>query len=212
MSHRSKAPERPPETNRRRTRRSPTVETLALFGVVYLAQTVVGVVSQSLAFGLFVLAPPVSVRPWTLLVSVYAHAGVAHLVSNALVLAVVGLVVERVTTRWRFHAFFAGVGMAAGLAQVLVSDLVGPGTPVLGASGAVFGLLGYLLAGNPVTDAVLAWLPLSGRVRVALLLALAGGATLLTAGPRVALIAHFTGFALGLVAGRVHLLRPASET
>ncbi|WP_137283908.1 rhomboid family intramembrane serine protease [Halorussus salinisoli] len=186
---------------------SPTIQTLAVFLVVFVVQQVVSLVSRQLAFGLFVLAPPVSVRPWTLLASVYAHAGVAHLVSNAVVLLVVGFAVERVTTTWRFHAFFAGVGMLAGVAQVAITGLVGRGTPVLGASGAVFGLLGYLLAGNPVTDAVVGWLPLGGRARVALLFALAAGATLLTASPGVALVAHFTGFALGLLAGRVRLLR-----
>ncbi len=186
---------------------SPTVQTLAVFLVVFAVQQAVGFVSQRLAFGLFVLAPPISVRPWTLLASVYAHASVPHLVSNAVVLLLVGFAVERVTTAWRYHVFFAGVGMAAGLAQVVVSGLVGGATAVLGASGAVFGLVGYLLAGNPVTDTVLRWLPLSGRARIALLLVLAVGVTMLTAGPGVALVAHFAGFALGLLAGRVRLLR-----
>lgn len=175
--------------------------------VVFAAQRVVGLVAAPLAVGLFALAPPLAVRPWTLLVSVYAHAGLAHLLSNAVVLALVGFPVERVTTAPRYHAFFAGVGMAAGLAQVVVSGLVGPATAVLGASGAVFGLLGYLLAGNPVTDAAAGWLPFGRRARVALLLAFAGVATLLTAAPGVALVAHFTGFALGLAAGRLRLLR-----
>ncbi|NEU57936.1 rhomboid family intramembrane serine protease [Halorussus sp. MSC15.2] len=186
---------------------SPTVQTLAVFLLVFAVQTVVGVVSRRLAVGLFVLAPPVSVRPWTLLASVYAHANPTHLLSNAVVLVLVGFAVERVTSTWRFHVFFAGVGMLAGLSQVAVTGLLGRPTPVLGASGAVFGLLGYLLAGNPVTDAVLGRLPLSPRARVALLFAVAAGATLLTAAPGVALVAHFTGFALGLVAGRVRLLR-----
>lgn len=195
------------QTDRRKqSGRSPTLETLALFAVVFVVQQLVQMVSRQLMFGLFVLAPPIEVRPWTLLASVYAHAGLGHLLSNALVLVLVGFAVERVTTRWRFHAFFAGVGIAAGVAQVVVSGLVGPGSAVLGASGAVFGLLGYLLTGNPVTDAVLGWLPLSGRARVVLLLVLASGVTLLTAAPGVALVAHFTGFVLGLLAGRVRLI------
>ncbi|WP_128477378.1 rhomboid family intramembrane serine protease [Halorussus pelagicus] len=185
---------------------SPTVQTLAVFLVVFAVQSVVGLVSRSLALGLFALGPSVSARPWTLLVSVYAHASVGHLVSNAVVLVLVGLAVERVTTTVRFHLFFASVGMLAGLAQVAVAGVLGPGAVVLGASGAVFGLLGYLLAGNPVTDAVLGRLPLSPRARVALLLALAGVVTLFTASPGVALVAHFVGFALGAVAGRARLL------
>ncbi len=185
-----------------------------MFAVVFAAQSVVGFVSESLAFGLFALSPPIDARPWTLVVSVYAHAGVGHLLSNALVLVLVGFAVERVTTKWRFHAFFAAVGMLSGVAQVTLSGLVttGPVPAVLGASGAVFGLLGYLLAGNAVTGAVLRKLPLGSRGRVALLLALALGVTLLTAAPGVALIAHFTGFVLGAVAGRAHLLRAGVET
>ena len=195
------------QTDRRKqSGRSPTLETLAVFAVVFVVQQLVQMVSRQLMFGLFVLAPPIEVRPWTLLASVYAHAGLGHLLSNALVLVLVGFAVERVTTRWRFHAFFAGVGIAAGVAQVGVSGLVGPGSAVLGASGAVFGLLGYLLTGNPMTDAVLGWLPLSGRARIVLLLVLASGVTLLTAAPGVALVAHFTGFVLGLLAGRVRLI------
>ncbi|WP_276302119.1 rhomboid family intramembrane serine protease [Halorussus lipolyticus] len=186
---------------------SPTAQTLAVFLVVFAAQSLVSLVSERLAFGLFVLAPPISLRPWTLLVSVYAHAGLAHLVSNAVVLVLVGFAVERVTTTWRYHIFFASVGMAAGLAQVVVSGAVGGASAVLGASGAVFGLVGYLLAGNPVTDTVLSWLPLSGRARIALLLVVAGGVTMLTAAPGVALVAHFAGFALGLLAGRGRILR-----
>lgn len=186
---------------------SPTVQTLVIFLVVFTAQTIVGLLSERLAFGLFVLAPPISLRPWTLLVSVYAHAGLTHLVSNAVVLLLVGFAVESVTTTWRYHAFFAGVGMVAGLSQVVVSGVFGQVSAVLGASGAVFGLVGYLLAGNPVTDAVLGWLPLSGRARIALLLALAAGMTLLTAAPGVALVAHFSGLALGLLAGRGRILQ-----
>jgi membrane associated rhomboid family serine protease len=185
---------------------SPTVQTLVAFLAVFAVQSVVGFVSESLAIGLFALGPSVSARPWTLLVSVYAHAGVGHLVSNAVVLVLVGLAVERVTTTLRFHLFFASVGMVAGLAQVAVSGFVGRASVVLGASGAVFGLLGYLFAGNPVTDAVFGRLPLSGRARIGLLIALAGVVTLLTASPGVALVAHFVGFALGALAGRARLL------
>jgi len=210
MSHRYGDPESPERESSESSGwlgGSPTVQTLTIFLVVFAAQSLVGLLSERLAFGLFVLAPPISVRPWTLLVSVYAHAGLTHLVSNAVVLLLVGFAVERVTTAWRYHVFFASVGMVAGLSQVVASGVFGRPSAVLGASGAVFGLVGYLLAGNPVTDAVLGWLPLSGRARIALLLILAAGVTMLTAAPGVALVAHFSGFALGLLAGRARVLR-----
>ncbi|WP_458207088.1 rhomboid family intramembrane serine protease [Haladaptatus sp. NG-SE-30] len=191
--------------------RSPTVQTLVVFLVVFAFQSAIRFVSPVAAVGLFALAPPVAVRPWTLPLSVYAHANLAHLVSNAIALLFAGLLVERVTTSLRFHAYFLSVGMLAAVMQIWVDGLVGPANPVLGASGAVFGLFGYLLAGNPVADAVLGRLRLSRRAQIAVVLVLAVVATLTTAAPGVALVAHFTGFAVGMVAGRLHILRVETQ-
>ncbi|WP_266075182.1 rhomboid family intramembrane serine protease [Haladaptatus caseinilyticus] len=194
-----------------RLARSPTVQTLVVFCVVFALQSVIRLVSLPLAASLFTLAPPVALRPWALPLSVYAHANLPHLVSNAIALLFAGLLIERVTTTFRFHAYFLAVGILAGVSQVWVDGLVGPAHPVLGASGAVFGLFGYLLAGNPMADAVLGKLRLSRRAQIVAMLALAFLATLTTATPGVALIAHFTGFAVGLVAGRLHILRTETQ-
>jgi membrane associated rhomboid family serine protease len=196
-------------------RRSPTLTTLLVFVLVFAAQFVFSVVRPGVAAGLFVLSAPLDVAPWTLVTSVYAHTGPGHLIANALALLVVGLIVERETTPARYHAFFVGTGALAGAAEVLVAALLGPVVPwirpnvaVLGASGAVFGLLGYLLAANRLSDEV------AGRVRIPVWLQLLGfllvaaAITWYTAGARVALIAHFTGLLIGLIAGRAHLLRP----
>ncbi|WP_435151588.1 rhomboid family intramembrane serine protease [Haladaptatus sp. DFWS20] len=191
--------------------RSPTVQTLAIFCVVFALQSAIRLVSLPLAVSLFTLAPPVTVRPWSLPLSVYAHANLAHLFSNAIALLFAGLLIERVTTTMRFHAYFLTVGILAGVSQVWIDGLVGSARPVLGASGAVFGLFGYLLAGNPMADAVLGKLRLSRRGQIVVVLALAFLATLTTAAPGVALIAHFTGFAVGLIAGRLHILRVETQ-
>ena len=190
---------------------SPTVQTLTVFVVVFALQSLVSLVAPSVAVGLFVLAPPLAVHPWTLPLSVYAHASTLHLLSNSVALLFVGLLVERVTTTTRFHVFFASVGMTAAVAQVWIGDLFGPPTAVLGASGAVFGLFGYLLAANPVTRAVVGRLQLSRGVQIALVVGLALVVTLTTAAPGVALVAHFAGLAFGLVAGRFHVLRTETQ-
>ncbi|MFB9805011.1 rhomboid family intramembrane serine protease [Haladaptatus pallidirubidus] len=195
-----------------RLSRSPTMQTLVVFCVVFALQSVIRFISPALMVNLFALAPPVAVRPWTLPLSVYAHANLGHLLSNAVALLFAGLLIERVTTRFRFHAYFLTVGIVAGMAQIWVGGLFSVNTPaVLGASGAVFGLFGYLIAGNPVTDAVLGRLHLSHRAQIAVVFVLAMLATLMTASPGVALIAHFTGFAVGLVAGRLHILRAETQ-
>jgi len=200
----------------RAIRRSPTVTTLALVLAVFACQQVAAVVGLR---GLFALSNPLLARPWTLVTSVYAHGGVSHLVGNALALALGGLLVERVTTSARFHAFFVGVGALAGVTEVAVAGLVGPLVPgmaarvsVLGASGAILGLYGYLLGANRLTEWVVGGVALSPRVQLALGAVLAAVITLLTASPRTALIAHFTGMLVGFLAGRGHLLAPAEDS
>ena len=185
------------------TRKSPTTDLLALFVLVFLVQQVsvyVGVGS-----GWFALAAPLA-RPWSVVTSIYAHAGLKHLLANVIALAFVGFPLERFTSRFRFHAFVLVVGVLAGLAQYYTGALLGQPTAVLGASGAILGLYGYVIAGNRLTGGLVARLGIGRQTKLFLLLAIAVGVTLLTAAPGVALVAHFTGFAIGLLAGRYSVL------
>ena len=200
----------------RALRRSPTAVTLALVLAVFACQQVAGLLGWR---GLFALSNPLLARPWTLVTSVYAHASVSHLVANALALALGGVLVERLTTRARFHAFFVTVGSLAGVTQVALVGLVGPLVPgmparvaVLGASGAVLGLYGYLLGANRLTELLVAGVELAPRVQLVLGVVLAAVVTLLTANPGAALVAHFTGLLVGFLAGRAHLLAPSERT
>jgi membrane associated rhomboid family serine protease len=185
--------------------RTATVQTLVVFAVVAVLQALAGLVG---AGGLFVLRPGSLLDPATVLVSVYAHDNLGHLLSNSLALLLLGLAVERGTTRLRFHLFFVTTGVIAGIVQIVVTAPFVTGQPgVLGASGAIFGLLGYLLAGNSVSGSLLSRFDLGRRAQVALFVVVAGVVTVATAAPGVALLAHFTGLLVGLVAGRLRLLR-----
>ena len=191
--------------------RSPTLTTLALFAVVFLLETVVGLLAL-LGLGgaltaLFGLSAPLSEHPWTLVTSVYAHAGTNHLLANAVTLLVPGLVLERSTTPLRYHAYFVGAGLLAGVAEVTLGSLFGTPTGVLGASGAVFAVIGYLLTSNRLTDAVVRGVSLSPTVQFVLFALLAVLVTVATGSPGVALVAHFTGLLVGLLSGRAHLLQ-----
>jgi membrane associated rhomboid family serine protease len=185
--------------------RSPTLTLIGVFALVFLCQLLLGPLGVPMAA--FALAAPVAVRPWTLVTSVYAHGSVPHLLANTVALAVVGFFLERQTSNLRFHAFFLGSGVVAGLAEVAFGGTFGRPTMVLGASGGIFALLGYLLAGNRVADTLLDRLPMSPEGQLVAFALVAAAVTLATAGPRVALVAHFTGLLLGLLAGRAHLLR-----
>jgi membrane associated rhomboid family serine protease len=189
--------------------RSPTL-TLVLLAVV------VGVVQVALwAFGVnpwtFALAWPLDHRPWTLLTSVFAHADLGHLLQNLLGLAILGVVLERRTSPARFYAFFVLTGMIAGVMQVAAAVLVfgQSDAAVLGASGAIFALFGYVLAGNRLTETVAAGVSIRARTQLLLVVVVAVVLTIVTASARAALIAHFTGLVLGIFAGREHLLRPS---
>lgn len=197
--------------------RSPTLETLGLIAFVFVLQQFVALVGTvvglaGLGLGFFALAPPLGVRPWTLVTSVYAHSGLVHLLSNAIALLVVGLVLEQATTRARFHAFFIATGVFAGVTQVLAGQLMGQPTGVLGASGAILALVGYVLVANPVSETILDRLRLTGRAQLVLFVALAVLVTVVTGTAGAALVAHFAGFLLGLLAGRARLLHVGRST
>lgn len=190
----------------------PTLTTLCVFVIVFLLRALGGPVG--IDAGTFTLSLPLGVHPWSIAASVYAHATLSHLVANAIALVLVGPLVAYVTTPARFHAFFLTTGAIAGLTQVLVAMPFG-GSRVLGASGAIFALVGYLLVGNRTSEWAISWLPVGHVGRAALFVGLAVGVTLVTAAPGVALVAHFTGFLLGALGGRFRLLhdsRSASTT
>ena len=188
-----------------RSSASPILETLAVFVLVAVVQAMAGLFGA--VAGLFVLSTPLSQNPWTIVTSVYAHSGLSHLLSNSLALVVFGWPIARATTRLRFHAFFVTTGALAGISQVGFGNLLGVDVGVLGASGAVFALLGYLLASNPFAEGLSSIVDVPRWVVLFVFVVLAITVTLATASPQAALIAHFTGFLLGLVAGRARLLR-----
>jgi membrane associated rhomboid family serine protease len=156
---------------------------------------------------LFVLAPPLFDPPWSLVTSVYAHASPAHLLSNAMVIAIAGGIVAYSTTGARFHAFFVSTGGLAAVAQVGVGATFGGSTAVLGASGAAFALVGYVVASNPVSSSLLGRFRLPARAVVVLAALIALGLALAYSAPGGALVAHFTGSVAGLAAGRFRILR-----
>lgn len=192
----------------------PVFELMFLFVVVYILQAVTAV--ADLVGELFVLQPPILDNPWTVVTSVFAHADLGHLLSNAIALAIIGIPVALFTTRFRFHAFFVTAGAFAGISQIVVSDLLtvlpmvgftaSPG--VLGASGGVFALLGYLLAGNRVSNTLGSIVTVPRWLTYLVFFVLAAVLTVVTATPGAALVAHFTGLLVGLLAGRLNLLDP----
>jgi membrane associated rhomboid family serine protease len=76
---------------------------------------------------------------WRFVTYGFLHGGVAHLLGNLLVLALVGPFVEAALGPWRFLLAYLAGGAAAGALHLLVSD-----ASVIGASGAIAATVGML--------------------------------------------------------------------
>jgi membrane associated rhomboid family serine protease len=107
-----------------------------------------GVIPASL-FGYGELAPELAlVPPWaTVFTSMFLHGGWLHLGGNMLYLWIFGNNVEDSMTRPRYLLFYLLCGVAAALAQALYAPQ--SEVPMVGASGAIAGVLGSYLIMHP---------------------------------------------------------------
>jgi membrane associated rhomboid family serine protease len=79
---------------------------------------------------------------YRLLTSAFLHVSILHIASNMLALIIIGPPLERVLGRWRFAAVYL-LGALGGSALIYLSG--SPIQPVVGASGAIFGLFAAAL-------------------------------------------------------------------
>lgn len=182
--------------------RNPVLHTLA-------AMTIISIFSWSVAptgvSDVFTASPPIG-DPWyELLLANYSHLNAAHLFSNAIIIAVAGGIISISSSMLRFHAFFIITGVVSTVAQVAFSNVFGYPLAVLGSSGAGFALMGYLLTSNPVSLPILKIA--SKRVAALLLVVVGGLVTVMYSAPGSAILSHFVGVLLGMVAGRFRLLK-----
>jgi membrane associated rhomboid family serine protease len=118
---------------------------IGVTALVYLLQLIPGSpVQQLLAFNSLYVAPAWGVapfEPWRLFTVLVVHSGFFHVGLNMLAVLMIGRSLEPLLGRWRFLVLYllGGLGGSVGVA------LIAPGVWVVGASGAVFGLLGALL-------------------------------------------------------------------
>lgn len=123
---------------------------LIAFVGIFLCQHLLDQVLGGAVLGVFALIPSKALFGgyiWQFITYSFLHADVLHLLLNGLVLAFLGSEIESLWGRKRFVAFYftcvLGAGVLYVLFQVLFSGTNGPGmmTPLLGASGGMYGLL-----------------------------------------------------------------------
>jgi membrane associated rhomboid family serine protease len=160
-----------------------------------------------LAEGAVCLTDPGS-QPSHLVTSMFLHGSWMHLLGNMWFLWLFGDNVEDSMTRPRFVAFYVLCGLAAAFAQVVTSP--DSGVPMVGASGAISGVMGAYLVLYPrvrvfallplgfflTTVALPAWMMLVYWVGIQVL---SGVASIGQSGGGVAFWAHVGGFAAGVL-------------
>ncbi len=190
-----------------------TVATIALCAVVFLwqlalpdAEANAAVLSYglipSVLFDTRSLSPELARLPAvaTVITSMFLHGGWMHLLGNMLYLWIFGDNVEDAMGHGRFVAFYLICGIAAGLAHAVVT--ADSTTPMIGASGAISGVLGAYLVLHPrvkVLVLLLMRIPIHmpAYIVLGIYIALQFFYVATDSGGNTALWAHIGGFAAG---------------
>lgn len=147
-------------------------------------------------------------EPWTVLTYMFLHGGLSHLFFNMLALFFFG---SRLEDRLGSRAFL-GLYFTSGIMGALLSVIFTPHAAIIGASGAVFGvMLGF--AWFWPRDQILIWgvFPIEARWLIVLTTALALWGGFSRGGGGIAHFAHLGGFVGGYLFLRLLARRSGSE-
>lgn len=111
--------------------------------VVFGLQMVISGLTDQLMYAGIFTSPFGPAEPWRMLTSAFAHSPtfIGHIVFNMYALYICGRVLEPMLGRSRFLALYLVSALGGSVAVLLISS---PLSPVVGASGAVFGLFAAL--------------------------------------------------------------------
>ena len=106
---------------------------------------------------------------WTFLTSMFMHGGFFHLFVNMLSLFFIGSLVEKILGKKRYLTFYLAAGLFAGLFFVLISYVLKTDLSVyaVGASGALFGLIGLLMFLTPDLPVYVMFIPIPIKMKYA---------------------------------------------
>jgi membrane associated rhomboid family serine protease len=165
-----------------------------------------GIVPLDLMHALLHPSRQTGVVAMQLVLAFFMHAGVAHLVSNMWYLWIFGATLEYAVGALPFTLLYVGCGVLSMMIQAASSPL--SNIPVVGASGAIAGVMGACLVLMPLAR-IITWIPLLFFIRIPSFIFLAvwfalqyismRGAS--AQGSGVAWWAHMGGFACGLLMG-----------
>lgn len=165
--------------------------TVAVFGL----QLLVGIDSVAEDFGMWPFGIALFGEWWRLLTAAFLHGSFLHIAFNMYVLFALGPTLERVLGHVRFIVLYVVAALGGSVASYLFSD---PRTVSVGASGAIFGLMGALL----VAGKRMKW-----DIRQVLIL-LAVNVVIGFVSPDVDWRAHFGGLVVGALVAAIFVWTP----
>lgn len=152
-------------------------------------------------------------EPWRLLTSIFLHGGMMHIFFNAYALFIFGSILETRVSRRDYLVIFFGAGLLGSLLYYATYMLgIIPPIPALGASGAIYGILGAVAVILPDLRIFFWFFPMKIRYAAILWVALEFMGTFdISSG--IASAAHLGGLMFGLafawlISRRPHDPRP----
>ena len=97
-------------------------------------------------------------RPWTFVTSIFLHAGFEHLFFNMFGLFMFGLYLERRISRRDYILIFLLAGIVGNFGYMLTA--FDKNIPAVGASGAIYGIMGCLAVLEPYAMVYVGYLPM----------------------------------------------------
>lgn len=179
-------------------RTTPVVLNLVIINVlVFLAQLMLdGDIGKATAF--LALWPIKSgyFEPYQLVTHMFAHGGWGHIFFNMFALWSFGSILERTWGPKKFILFYFACGLAAGVAQMFLSN-----APAVGASGAIMGLLAAFAYLFPNTELIIFPFPIPVKVKwaVAVFAAIDLFGGVYPTGSNIAHFAHLGGLIMGFI-------------
>ena len=141
---------------------------------------------------------------WTLITHIFLHGGIFHLMVNMFSLFFMGSFIEKLLGKKRYFYFYILSGIFAALFSIALSYIFNSGIDSLGvgASGAIFALIGFLMLITPNLPVYVMFIPIPIKMKYA-----APGILVLlwlvsyAAGLNIGNFAHFGGLVVGIAYG-----------
>jgi membrane associated rhomboid family serine protease len=156
--------------------------------VIFIIQVLLPSVTEAL-----VLNASAWTQVWRFVTSIFLHGGLGHLLYNCFALVLFGSILERLIGSRRFLVVFFVSGIVANLVSVNFYS------SSLGASGAIFGVIGALIIVRPLLTVWAFGLPMP--LFIAGIVWAAGDVIGIFVPSNVGNIAHLVGLACGLALG-----------